>query len=144
MIFLESFVQKKICSVNKMSSSETFWVKDFSQLYYNSTIIPSSNQSRDQNLNSFTRLLILVTLILLLTGSKISFLVLFVGIIIILLLYFLFKEKSEAVVEHYTCRFKINKNNSPSSIKTRLSQNSLSKVKNSRLIKRQLKFVSMK
>ena len=83
-----------------LKMSERFWLENFSSLYSSDSLLPSSNKSRNENLNATTRLVILVFIILLLCGSKITFWFLLFSLIVILLIFLLRPRERNQIREY--------------------------------------------
>lgn len=77
---------------------EQFWIEDYRVLFQSPTIIPTSQMSEIQRLNTLTRLIILIAIILaiLRIGNWLLFLIL--GLVLVIILYYAQKPR-----ENYRC-----------------------------------------
>jgi Family of unknown function (DUF5762) len=71
------------------SPDNDIWINNPSKLIQSLNIFPSSNFSYQENFNSITRMVILISIILFITKYKYAFNFLLVSIIIILIIYFI-------------------------------------------------------
>ena len=76
------------CSIGKKCNKKT-WVEDIFVLFENGDILPTGTMSKNEKLNSITRLILLIFIGMLLFGYNHSLNFLALAIIIILILYFL-------------------------------------------------------
>ena len=83
------------------SFNSIFWLNDPFILFKNDSIIPNTNICYEEKLNSITRLVIILFLILYLFGYKQSFLFLLLSLFFIIILYYLKKNKM-TTHEYYT------------------------------------------
>lgn len=74
-------------------TNEKFWLEDPKYLFSILKIIPKDNMSLESQMNSLTRLIVCVFLILYLLGYKQSFLFLLLSLFFIIILYYLQKAK---------------------------------------------------
>ena len=100
-----------------MSSTvkEKFWVDNFPDLFKFFTLVPSTDGTEVEILNIATRILFIVALIMFAMDNRHYSTVLWVGIIVILLLYLLVEEdtanvsfttdnnNAEEMIENYIC-----------------------------------------
>lgn len=92
-----------------------FWLEDFGELFKNSTIFPNSSMTEVERLNSMTRLILVITLILYLLRIKSWLIFLIFGLILVIFLYYTsniqksqrkerhIRKKENTVYEHYKC-----------------------------------------
>jgi len=85
----------------KFCKKDTFWLEKITQLFCNYTVIPLSKDSLEEQLNSITRLVLLVWLLLLLFNYKNSLVFLLISLIFIIIMYYIkrntMREKYENV-----------------------------------------------
>ena len=74
-------------------TKEKFWLEDPKYLFSILKIIPKENMSLESQMNSLTRLVVCVFLILYLLGYKQSFLFLLLSLFFIIILYYLQKSR---------------------------------------------------
>ena len=70
-----------------------FWVDNPSVLYKDIKFIPKNNMSKEEQMNSITRLILFIFLIMYLIGYKHSFLFLLLSLFFIIILYYLQRDK---------------------------------------------------
>lgn len=69
-------------------SQEKLWIDNLSSLFKKWTIIPSANMTKEEKLNSITRLIVVVSIILLLVDKRdASLYVLILGLLVVIVLY---------------------------------------------------------
>lgn len=78
-----------------------FWAKNPLILLDSFEVIPSDNRTKIENLNSITRMVLLIFIVLLLSEHKHSFLFLIISLFMIIIAYIQIKEKKE-MKESYT------------------------------------------
>ena len=85
------------CQKNKL------WIENVSNLFCSYTLIPMTGMSLAQQMNSLTRLVIFVFMILLTTGFECSVLFLLISLVFIIILYYIQKNSMERFgAENYT------------------------------------------
>ena len=72
----------------KHEQHEKFWIYQPYSLLMSTDLVPISCMTLDQKMNAVTRLFILISLLLLILNIKNVFLIFCVGLIIIILIYF--------------------------------------------------------
>ncbi|CAH6421748.1 Hypothetical protein KVN_LOCUS434 [uncultured virus] len=77
-------------------TNEVFWLDDISQLYSNNKIIkiiPTKQMTKEEQLNTLTRFLIILFLIIFLIDNNSNYLIFpFLGIIILIVFYYIYKS----------------------------------------------------
>jgi hypothetical protein len=95
---------------NPMSSWEQFWLEDYRVLFQSPTFLPTNQMTEVQRLNTLTRLILLIAIILAIfhLGNWLLFLLLGLGLVI--LLYYAQRSPAtpssgpvESRTEHYRC-----------------------------------------
>lgn len=69
--------------------NEKFWLTSPADLFYNSRVIPSHDQTTEQQMNALTRLVILTVVILLLVGFSHSITILVLALLFIIMMYYI-------------------------------------------------------
>ena len=77
------------CSVGNNKCNKKIWIEDLCVLFEHSTILPTKTMSRNEKVNSITRLILLIFTIMVILKYPYSVNFLCLSIIIILILYFL-------------------------------------------------------
>ena len=74
-----------------------FWIENTSELFCNFQIIPTPSMSLEEQMNAFTRFIIIIFLLMLIFMSKpqISFIFLFLSLLFIIILYYIQKRTME-------------------------------------------------
>lgn len=88
------------------SVKERFWLEDPSIIFQSGVIIPRCNMSIIERLNALTRLILLITLFLLLFCFREWWLFLLLGLILVLVLYYLecYQWNQTPLIENYVCK----------------------------------------
>lgn len=85
-----------------MGCKQKFWIENFPDLLCSSDVIPLNNMSLENQMNSLTRLVFLIFVILLVTGSKYSIIFFVFSVVVIIVLYFIKRKKMENyTIEHF-------------------------------------------
>lgn len=85
------------------SKENTFWVENPCALFSEIDIIPKKDMSRSEKLNSLTRLLIIVVIILYFVDYKHWLIFLLIGLLLIIIFnYYSFSKKDEDQTEEFT------------------------------------------
>ena len=94
-------------------SVERFWLEEPLSLLRSATIIPYCGMTISARLNALTRLVLLISLILWLFCFRQWWLFLFLGLLMIIILYYLDQQTRDNVsfVENYVCRSHSTKKN---------------------------------
>ncbi len=84
------------------NSTKQFWVGDFTQLFCDFNIFPQSDNLVD-NMNALTRLVIVISLIVLYLNLKVALLVLLIGLTLVAILYYSLEKVEPKVLpqEHF-------------------------------------------
>lgn len=97
------------------SVPEKFWLEDITDLFRQVTILPNSDMTEEERLNTMTRLVIIISIILLLFGIGSWLLFLVLGVVLVIVLYYANvkskppdspsdeEESSDEVTENYVC-----------------------------------------
>ena len=83
-----------------MNCQNKFWVENITDLFCSTTLMPLSCMDLEDQMNSLTRLVILVFIVLIVVDLKFATLFLTISLIIITIFYYLYKNKM--VRENYT------------------------------------------
>jgi hypothetical protein len=91
--------------------SNKFWLENISDLFCSLTIIPLNGMSLENGMNSLSRLVILIYLILILFSYKHSILFILLSLLFIIILYYIQKKTMEQFnSEHFTNQYVNNSN----------------------------------
>ena len=88
-----------------------FWLEDLSSLFHNTTFLPSSTMTEAERLNTLTRLVLIITLILFIFRVGSWYLFLIFGLITVIILYFnnhIYNSTtpSPPIIESYRCNYR--------------------------------------
>jgi len=78
-----------------------FWLERLAELVCNFEVIPTTNMTLSAQLNALTRLVVLISIILLLFNLRYGLIFLFVGLIFLIILYYTQRKKMSSVVENF-------------------------------------------
>jgi len=83
-------------------SIEKFWLQDWRALFQNYTILPECGMQNSERLNTMTRLIFVIAIILAIIGIGSWLLFLILGLILVVILWYSCERKSK--IENYRCR----------------------------------------
>lgn len=90
-----------------MLTKERFWLEEPISLFYSANLIPQCTMTVAERLNALTRLILVITLILYLFCLGQWWLFLILGILLVIVLYYLSKgDSTGTTIEHYICSSK--------------------------------------
>ncbi len=100
------------------SAPEKFWLENLSDLFRQVTILPNAEMTEEERLNAMTRLVIIISIVLLLFGYGSWILFLVLGVVLVIVLYYANvkskppsgptspsggEEEDDKVTENYIC-----------------------------------------
>lgn len=86
--YLKRYINKYIQNMTKENSHNRFWVDDINSFFDDWSIFPSAKMSREEKLNAVTRLILLISILLLFLGKKdASLYILIIGLLIVIVIY---------------------------------------------------------
>lgn len=78
------------------------WIENLPDLFCNFEIIPLNKKKISEQINSITRLVILIFLLILIFNIKISFIFLFISLLFIIIIYYIQKKAMNKIKENFS------------------------------------------